>query len=178
MVWTASPIHISGHRPSNVVWELYNDANGEDAGAFATGGGVIVCTAAAALNIGDAVYLSAAFNVNKSAVAGNQALVAGIVVGGTARSVQSGTMEVIQRAGDIGLQAAATGDPVLVAIHGLAVAVADGVIAAGALVKLGVATAGRVTAAVVATDAGKILGKAFDAAAANGDKIRVLIGLS
>ena len=122
--------------------------------------------------------MSAAFTVNKSAVAGNQVLVAGVVVGGVPRTVESATMEVFQRAGDIGLQAAATGDPVLVCVSGLCVVVADGAISVGASLKLSTATSGRVTTATVATDAGKILGKAWDAAAANGDKIRALVALA
>lgn len=178
MAWTASPIALSGHRPTNAVWVLYNDANGEDAGAFATGGDVLLATAAAALNIGDSVYLSAAFTVNKSNVAGNQVLVAGVIVGGVPRSVESGTLEVIQRAGDIGKQAAAANDPVLVAVSGLAVCVADGAITAGASVKLSTTTAGQVTAATVATDQGKILGKAWDAASGAGVLLRVLVALA
>ena len=103
---------------------------------------------------------------------------AGVVVGGVPRTVESATMEVFQRAGDIGLQAAATGDPVLVCVSGLCVVVADGAISVGASLKLSTATSGRVTTATVATDAGKILGKAWDAAAANGDKIRALVALA
>jgi len=178
MAWTASPIALSGHRPTNFVWQLRNDANGEDAGAFATGGDVIVCTAAAALNIGDAVFLSAAFTVNKSAVAGNQALVCGVVVGGVPRTVESATLEVIQRAGDIGLQAAAVNDPVLVCVSGLCVAVADGAITIGQQLKLSSTTSGRVTPATTGTDAGKILGKAFDVASGAGVLLRVLVGIA
>jgi hypothetical protein len=157
---------------------MSNDALGEDAGAFGVGGDVIVCTAAAALNIGDGVFLSAAFTVNKSAVAGNQVLVAGVVVGGVPRSTTDSTLEVLQRAGDIGAQAAATGERVLVCIAGLCIVIADGAITVGASLKLSAATAGRVTTATVATDAGKILGKAFDAAAGAGDKIRALVALA
>lgn len=178
MPWTPSPIALTTHRPTNFVWGIYNDANAEDAGAFATGGDVLVATAAAALNIGDSVFQSAAFTVNKSAVAGNQQLRIGIVVGGVPRSVESGTLEVSQRAGDIGIQAAAANDPVLIAVAGLAVAIADGAITAGASVKLSITTSGRVTTATVATDAGKILGQAWDAAGAAGDKIRVLVAIS
>jgi hypothetical protein len=156
---------------------MQSDLLGEDAGVSAVGGDVIVCTAAAALNIGDGVFLSAAFTVNKSAVAGNQVLVCGVVVGGVPRAVADGTLEVNQRSGDIGLQAAAAGERVLVCIGGVCVVIADAAITVGAQVKLSVTVSGRVTTATVSTDAGKILGKAFDAAAAAADKIRIIVSL-
>lgn len=177
MVATASPVATVSRRPTNYPWIIQNDALGEDAGAFAVGGIANVYTAGATLLIGDAVFISAAFTVNKSVVAGDRLKRAGIVVGGLTRSVVSGTLEALQNLIDVGDQAAVVNDPILVCTSGICYAVADGVIAAGTLVTLSAATAGRVTAAASAavTDAEGVLGQAIDAAAANGDKIRVKV---
>jgi hypothetical protein len=181
MVAVASPIAVSGHRPTLFPWIMLNDANGDDAGAYATGGIVCVMRASAALNIGDAVYQSGVGTVNKSTTAGNQALVFGVVVGGTARAVQSATMEVIQRLGDVGLQAGATNDPVLICVGGICYVVGDSAaaITVAAPVKLSTTTSGRVTLATSGTDAGKILGKAMDATpGAGGEILRISLDLS
>lgn len=177
MVATASPVATVSRRPTNFPWIISNDSLGEDAGAFATGGTATIYTAGATLLIGDAVFVSAAFTVNKSVVAGDRLKRAGIVVGGISRSVESGTLEALQNILDLGDQAAVVNDPVLVCTDGICYAVADGVIAAGTLVTLSAATAGRVTASASAavTDAEAVLGQAIDAAAANGDKIRVKV---
>jgi hypothetical protein len=176
---TAPPVAQSGRRPTNLPWILSSDLLGEDRGAFAVGGIVIVAKAGAALNIGDAVYISAAGVVNKSTTAGNRLFRCGVVVGPGPRSLQEGTKEVIQRLADVGLQAAATDDPVLVCILGLCYAVADAAIAAGTQVVLSTTTAGRVApiASAAITDAEASLGQAFDAAGAGADVIRVLVSL-
>lgn len=179
MAATAPPVAQPGRRPTNFPWINLSDQLGEDKGAFAVGGIVIVFTAAAALNVGDAVFLSAAFTVNKSVTAGDQLLSAGFVVGGTPRSLQDGTRE----AGgflEIGDAAAAVSDPVLVCVSGVAYAVAGAAITVGALLKFDSATAGRVIAATAPTgtnglDAGRFVGRAIDAAAGAADKIRVLV---
>lgn len=200
------PVARTGRRPSNLPWHLMNDMLGEDAGAFGVGGLVFVATAAAALNIGDAVYLSAAFTVNKSTVAANGLLRCGIVVGGAPRSVTDGTLEVLQRIdaivspyGDVGQQAAATNDRVLVCFAGICYAIADGAITAGAQIKPSVTTAGRVTAAsataiaagatavtsvaangasdITGDGTSPIFGQAFDAATGAADIFRVLLGI-
>jgi hypothetical protein len=177
MVFVPGPIAVGGRRPSNFPWILTNDAGGEDLGAFACGGYVVVATAAATLLIGDAVFWSAAFNVNKSIVAGDRLKRAGIVVGGVQRAVEDYTAEVLQNALDVGEVAALVNQPVLVCHRGIALAIADGVIAAGAQITFSAATSGRVTAAASAavTDAMGVVATAIDAAAANGDKIRVLV---
>lgn len=177
MVYVPGPLAVGGRRPTNFPWILTNDANGEDLGAFACGGYVVVATAAATLLIGDAVFWSAAFNVNKSTTAGDRLKRAGIVVGSVPRAVQDYTLEALQSTLDIGDQAALVNQAVLVCHRGIALATADGVIAAGAQVTFSATTAGRVTAAATAavTDAMGVVATAIDAAAANGDKIRVLV---
>ena len=173
------PVSGGARRPSNVPWVILSEFMGDDFGQFAVGGECIVLTAAAALNIGDAVFGSAAFKVNKSAVAGNQVLRAGIVVGGVPRSVVSSTLEVQQRlnaaGGDIGLQAAAANDPVLVCIQGVCYAVVDGAVTAWSQLKLSVTTSGQLTAAVPTTDAGKIIAMALDASSGANQVIRVIV---
>src|SRR5437879_3464878 len=178
MAWAGPPVAFAAHRPSVFPWTLPSDSGGEDKGAFAVGGDVFVVTAGATLLIGDAVYLSAAFTVNKSAVAGNQVARIGIIAGGVPRSVEASTLEVFQRPGDIGVTAAVLNDPVLLCVAGLCVGVADGAIAAGAQVKLSTATAGQVTTATPNTDSGKVLGTAWDAAGGVGDKIRILVAIA
>lgn len=174
----APPIAVTPHRPTNFPWEISSNLNGEDKGAFATGGFCLVLTAANPLNLGDAVYGSAAFTVDKSNVAGNQILRAGVVVGGSPRSVQAETLEAIQRIGDVGIPAAAAADPVLVCVSGVCYVVADGIIGAWAPVKLSTTNAGRVIVAVATTDAGKVLGYAMDAAGAAGDIIRIQVAVA
>ena|SRR2546430_9951082 len=173
------PISGGARRPSNVPWVILSEYGGDDFGQFAVGGECLVLTAAAALNIGDGVFGSAASKVNKSAVAGNQVLRAGIVVGGVPRSMVSSTLEVQQRidaaGGDIGLQAAATNDPVLVCIQGVCYAVVDGVVTAWSQLKLSATTAGSLTTATPTTDAGKIIAMALDASSGAGQVIRVIV---
>lgn len=173
------PIHTAARRPSNVPWVILSELMGDDFGRMAVGGECVVLLAGGALNIGDAIYGSAAFTVNKSTVAANQVFRAGIVVGGVPRALESATLEVQQRinagGGDIGVQAAAVNDPVLVCIQGVCYAVVDGAVAAFSQLKLSTTTAGYLTLAVPTTDASKIVGMAIDASTAAGQIIRVMV---
>lgn len=132
------------------------------------GGLVLAFLAGAALNIGDAVFVSAAHTVNKSNVAANYQKFAGIVVGG-----QAVDFRVLQEDGHVGLAAAAIGQIVLVGYFGKFKVVADAAIVVAAQLQQGAVTAGRVDdpAAV----GGQVLGVALEAAAAAGDKILALI---
>lgn len=177
MVYVPGPTPPSGRRPTNFPWVLTNDMLGEDNGQFATGGLVLVAKAAATLLIGDAVFWSAAGTVNKSTTAGDRLKKAGIVVGGVQRAVEDYTMEALQSSLDIGETAALVNQPVLVCWHGIALAVATGAIAAGALVTFSAATAGRVVVspAAAAADALGSLGTAVDASAADADLLRIMV---
>jgi len=134
------------------------------------GGDILPFTAAAALNIGDAVYISAADTVAKSNTPANYQKFAGIVVGGKATYNQVGTLST-----DVGVAAAATGEIVLVQRSGKAWVVADAAIVAGALLTQGATTAGRVDDSASATQ-GQIIGLALQAATNAADKLQMLIG--
>ena len=161
---------------SNLPW-LIGDDEIEAIRGINVGGRVVRYTAAAALNVGDAVFISAAGTVNKSTVAADHLKRAGIVVGGEAIGA---ARVAVQRAADVGKAAAAAGQAVLVAVDGsICYAVAQAAIAAGAAVKPDLTTAGRVLTATIAAaaDFGRVLGLAIEAAAAAGDKIRIQIAL-
>jgi len=127
-------------------------------------------TAAAALNIGDVVYLSAADTAAKSNTPANYQKFLGVVVGGKATYGYVGTLST-----DVGVSAAATGESVLVQRNGKAWVVADAAIVAGALLTQGATTAGRVDDSASATQ-GQIIGLALQAATNAADKILMLIG--
>lgn len=130
--------------------------------AMGYGGLAFPLEAAAALNVGDAVYVSAANRVDKVATA-NVAKRAGVVVGGfktgfrTLPEVKVGTVA-----------ADAAGQLVLVCFAGRARAVADGVVAAGDRV-VAAGTAGRLIAGAGLTIASGVV--AVTSTAANGDII-------
>ncbi len=199
MAATNPPVATVDREPTNLPWIMMNDSLGEDGGQFAVGGVVFVATAGAALNIGDAVFISGVGTVNKSVTAADHQKRCGIVVGPVARAVVSSFQKVIQRINDVGLQAAATNDPVLVCFGGLCYAVADAAITVGVAVAPSTTVAGRVRPAtnpVVAAGAtavtstaangaiitgdgfNRIIGMAFDASAAAGNIIRVLVAFS
>lgn len=143
------------------------------------GGGLcLIATASGALNVGDAVQLSAVDTVTKTIVTADHDQRIGIVVGGT----QTG-MRALVGSDALGIAAAADGEQVLVQYSGVAWAVADAnTVAAGDKVKLGETTAGRVLDGTDTTDlaagiTGQILGTALDTAAAAGDPVRVLLTL-
>lgn len=177
MVWVPGPVATVAKKPTVLSGILMNDDSGLDGGAYANGPACVVVKAAASLLVGDGVFLSAAFTVNKSIVAGDRLKRLGIVVGGVPRSVADYTLEALLNALDIGEIAGNTNDTVLVAVGGICVGVADGAIGAGAQVTFSAATSGRVTAAASAavSDAMGVVGIAIDAAAANGDKLRILV---
>lgn len=177
MVWVPGPVVQSGRKPTCLGWQLTNDANGDDGGAFATGGAVIMAKAAATLLIGDAVFWSAAFTVNKSTTAGDRLKRAGVVIGGVPRALADYVLEALQNPLDIGETAGNANDIVLICYTGVCVGVTDSAIAAGAQVTFSAVTAGRLVAAATATvtDAMGVVGTMVDASAANGDKARVLV---
>lgn len=108
-----------------------------------------------ALNVGDAVFLSATGSVvNKSATALDYAARVGIVVGGS-----SLYGEIAQETGDVGKQAAAANGWVWVVVYGPALAVSEGGSTAGAKLLAGTVTAGRVK---TGTTAGQVIGYALD----------------
>lgn len=145
--------------------DLEADANGKY--GYGVGGRCEVFSAGAALNIGDVVYLSAANTVNKSAtLATNLGKVVGVVVGGYKTGMQA-----ISRKLDVGVQAAATDEPVLVQVTGKCWVVAGDTISAGDIIIPSDTTAGRVETGTITTDAaagnsGNILGNALEAAGA------------
>lgn len=177
MVWVPGPVVQSGRKPTCLGWQLTNDSQGDDGGAFATGGLVCLAKAAATLLIGDAVFWSAAFTVNKSTTAGDRLKRAGIVVGGVPRSLADYVLEVLQTPLDIGETAGVANDIVLVCYRGICVGITDSAIAAGAQVTFSATTSGRLVAAATAavTDAMGVVGTMVDASGANADKARVLI---
>lgn len=130
------------------------------------GGYVEEYKAGAALNVGDLVYVSAANTVNKSATA---ATVLGKLVGLVVGGAKTG-MHALNRKLDVGVQAAALDERVLVLKAGKYWAVSDAAITAGDLLTAGTATAGRVKLGTVTTDlaagdTGRLVGNALEAAA-------------
>lgn len=150
----------------------------EDEGSAKPGGPVFEMTASGALNVGDAVLISAEDTVLKTEVTANHKNRIGIVVGGT----QTG-MRALSGSDALGLAAAADGEQVLVQYAGIAWAVADtATVAVGDKLKLGSTTAGRLMDGTDTTDlaagiTGSIVGSALSASAAAGDAIKVLIAL-
>ena len=102
---------MTDYQPSNFVFV----GNAEDPDAWDTPGGEVQgFKAAAALNIGDAVFhTAAAFTVDKSATAADYQKFAGIVVGGAKTFGRA-----LQDDEDVGEAAAATGELVLVCKNG------------------------------------------------------------
>lgn len=138
------------------------------------GGNAIVMKAAAALNVGDAVYISAANTVDKGATA-NLGKRAGVVVGGVKtrwRTIPE------MRVGDVA--AAAANDLVLVCfVSGVVTVTTDGVVAFGDPLSFA-GTAGRVITAaaggaLTAGVRGNVIGSALEASAGAGNTIRALI---
>ena len=158
------------HRPVNTTFRLsqvddFGYGTGTVPGA-SPGGEVEMYAAGAALNVGDVVYFSAAFSVNKSATAGTTlGKLAGVVVGGAKTDMRACTRKL-----DVGLQAAATGEAVLVLVKGKTYVVAAAALSAGDLVAADTTTAGRVKAGTHTTDlaagnSGNLVGNLLEAAA-------------
>lgn len=155
-------------KPTNFPWLVMSDRLAEDEQGL--GGEVVVAKAGAALNIGDAVFISAARTVNKSAVAADYEKRLGIIVGGAKTG-----MRVHQEDGEVGIQAAASGELVLVCVRGFCKAIAGAAIAAGDRIVADTVTAGRVNvgATITATENFTIASGvvAVTSTAANGDII-------
>jgi len=156
-------------------WILLTDDYGDT--ELTVGGLCIRAKAGATLLVGDAVFISAAGAVNKSTTAADHLKAAGIVIGG--RNFGRGA---IQRSADIGLTAALVNEEVYICQIGLCYGVAQAAITAGAYVKPDVTTAGRlltatVTTDLVAGDTGRMIGRAWEAAAGAASKFIVNVSL-
>jgi hypothetical protein len=142
------------------------------------GGLVEEYTAGGTLLIGDAVYLSAAFTVNKSLTPATVlGKMIGIVVGGARQNQWAN-----ERKLDVGLQASLVNERVQVLVRGKIWVVSDSAITAGDVLTNGTVTAGRVktgtiTTDVAAGDTGRIIGNALEAAAGAGLTILASISL-
>lgn len=137
------------------------------------GGEVAEFIAAAALNVGDVVFLSADNTVNKSNTAANYNKFIGVVVGGEstggyiAQDAQlTGTAAVVAASG--------VGKKVLVQYSGIARVISDAPVASGIPVTTGTTTAGRVIGGATAI-AGQIIGTSLTTAAGAAVNIRLLI---
>lgn len=118
--------------------------NDSDAGDPSVGGTVIELVAGASLKIGEAVYYSGDYTVNKSATAGNNKLAAGIVVGGYYTQMQAiGGVDGINQVNSL-VAADTSGTRVLVLIRGIYWVIADAAIAVGSVICLSTTVAGRV----------------------------------
>jgi hypothetical protein len=151
-------------RVTALSWLKFNPPR-QDMTPAPSGGIVIQLLGAAALNVGDVVFFSAANKVNKSATAANYTAFAGVVRGGDATN-----MLVSDQIG----AAACTGDdkPVLVQISGVATVPSTGTIAIGT--HASVIGSGTTAGAVAAgTTAGQILGTTVTTAASN--QVKILI---
>lgn len=163
---------------SNLQWVLHkpvgSTAGDGELGVSGVGGEVKMFTSAAALNIGDLVYFSAADTVNKSAVAATTGIpFAGVVVGG--ESTNDFIAEDAQLAGAAVVAATSgAGKRTLVQVSGIAWVTSDAAaIAAGLAVTEGTGTAGRVS--VTGATAGQIVGTTVTASAAGATKQKMLI---
>lgn len=117
-----------------------------DADVAQVGGRIIRLTAGGTLLTGDAVYLSAALTVNKSATAANAKYRMGIIVGGASFSQ---AREVATDANLMGKTAATVGQVVYVLISGIYWVLAQGTINLHDQIKLSGTTSGAVVAGAV-----------------------------
>lgn len=169
---------MGSRRATNFPWTTGDEALDNLVDGDSPGGRVYRFKAGAALNIGDLVYLSAAHTVNKSNTLSNYTAVVGVVVGGA-----STNYEILQDDGDIGRQAAAANEVVLVCTEGKAKVVSDvAAISLGAKLTAGTTTAGRVNVGTITTDlasgnSGSLVGMALEAATAIGQVILCLVNV-
>lgn len=155
-------------RPTTYPWI---DHRVDDTSICPQGGIVVPFTAAAALNTGDVVFLSAAGTVNKSAVAANYTAFMGVVVGG--KQLYGEVLDArYNQTAITGVLAANANDEVLVQVSGIAKVVAAAAVAVGGLLQV-MTTSGQVDDPVVV--AGQVVGTAIDAAAGAAVTIRMLI---
>jgi hypothetical protein len=168
---------MGSRRATNLPW-LTGDEDPDNLVDGDSPGGIIhKFKAGAALNIGDIVYLSAAHTVNKSADVADYDAVIGVVVGG-----KTTNYEVLQDDIDVGVQAAAANEVVLVCTHGKAKVVADDAITLGDKLTSGGTTAGAAAVGAITTDlaagqSGSLVGTALETAAAGGDIILCLVNV-
>lgn len=145
-------------RATSFNWLTFNQPR-QDRTSASVGGVVEIFTAAASLNTGDCVFLSAANTVNKSTTAANYAGFIGVVVGGqlTNNNITS----------NVGVAAAGANQSVMVQISGIANVVAGGTVTPGTNFSVvpDAATAGRV---IAGTTAGQVLGTTVSAGTAAG----------
>lgn len=142
--------------------------------AGACGGVVVRYVAAGTLLTGDTVYISATgSNVNKSTTAANYAAFVGIVVGN-----DDGIILDTNAAGNaVGIQAATTGQGVLVQISGVANAIVGAsTVTAGNRVIASAATAGRILP--YTSGAAHCFGVALDTQATAGSPVKIQIRYS
>lgn len=159
------------YTPTAEAWTILTSEDAPQ--TYAQPGGLVLrFKAAAALKIGDIVYVSALNTVAKSTTAANYQAMGGIVVGYC--SFTRGQEYIWQSTtGAIGVSTCAADDDVFVCISGVAWAVADAAITAYAKVGAGGTTAGRVDDANAT--AGQRVGIALEAASNAGDLIRVFV---
>lgn len=136
------------------------------------GGDVAVFTAAAALKVGDLVFLSAANTVNKSNTNADYAACVGVVVGGYSDTYGMVVADDVTNA--VGTQTIASGSKVLVQINGIAPVVCDAAVTVGTRVGQGATTAGRVDDIA----AGFFAGVALQTGGAEAAKIAILLNPS
>lgn len=153
-----SSFNANSWKPSNFPYVRHSE---DDlmGGLFAVPGGEVAhFKAGGALNVGDVVVYSAALTVNKTTTVGDHDMIAGVVVGG-ARTF----FEALSRKEDYNvIQAAASGEEVMVLYNGFAFCIFDAAVSAiGDYLIPSTTTAGRVKSG---TTAGLILGKLVDAA--------------
>lgn len=116
------------------------------------GGLVMRCTAAAALKLGDVVYLSGTRTVNKSNSVSNHSLVCGVVVGGYNTEMQIVTDPAAYNV----LVAADQDESVIVQVNGICYIIAKAAITVGKAVIPDTTDAGKVKEAAAITGAGAI----------------------
>lgn len=161
------------HKPTGFSYiQLSENGTQVGGGNLIQGGLVVVGIAAAALKIGDSVFLNGTLDTwAKSAVPANYATQNGIVVGGTQTN-----NEINQDSTAIGvITAANAGESVIVMTYGIAKAVADLALATNHVKVTGASvTSGRVSTTAAA--AGNYLGVILDTAAGAASVVRVFVG--
>lgn len=152
-------------RATSFSWLTFNRTR-RDKVSGEVGGITENFTAAAALNTGDCVFLSAVNTVNKSVTQANYVGFIGVVVGGALTNDN-----IVDR---VGVPAANTGQRVIVQIAGTATVVAGAAVTAGTNFSVipDTATAGRV---IAGTTAGQVLGKALTTTTGAGQNLNILI---
>lgn len=160
------------HKPSNYPYNVSTEDNNDIPTTISSGGDCLNGKAAAALKVGDVVFMSATDTWNKSGVVANYAGVVGVVMGGYQTA-----MQVVQDDALIGVAVAANAnEPVLIMVFGVAKVLADLAIAAvNTKVTAGAGTPGRVS--TVGAASGNFIGGTMDVAAGAASVIRLAVGM-